>query len=157
MNKTEAQLAHDARNARSAELAAERKARRIAAHQSANEDKKIAAIVERARKGKGTEALVAAFAAVTNPTDWRFGIDAVIEGPMSEDDHALTMAAITFFTCGQARSIRENDRTEFNADGFAENCFHDLSPVSAEEIAMVTEIADAAGFPVKAEPQLKAA
>ena len=106
-------------------------------------------LLKDARNGKGIEVLTKAFASVCNPTDWRFEIDYVIEGEMSSLDYDATMAAIAFFTLGTPRSIQENDRTEFNADGFAENVCTDPCPISREDVAMVMGIAEAAGFPVK--------
>lgn len=106
-------------------------------------------ILKDARNGKGIEVLTKAFASVCNPTDWRFEIDCVIEGEMSSLDYDTTMAAIAFFTFGTPGSIEENDRIEFNGDGFAQNVWTDPCPVSREDLAMVTEIAEAAGFPIK--------
>lgn len=155
--KTEAQIAHEARNAAAAEAAAERKAQRIARHEEANSNARCERLLKDARNGKGIEVLTDAFAAVCNPTDWRFGFDSVIEGKMNNLGHDTMLAAITFFTLGTPGSIREDDRTEFNADGFAANVWVDPCPVSQEDINMVMEIAEAAGFPVKEYELPKAA
>lgn len=118
-----------------------------------NLDAKIESLVQNARNGDGVEALAAAFAPVANPIDWRFGVNAVITGKLSDDDYAMTMASIAFFTCGVPCSIREADKTEFYADGYAMNFWHDTTAVSYAEAEMVANAASAAGFAVKALQQ----
>ncbi|WP_298848898.1 hypothetical protein [uncultured Salinicola sp.] len=155
--------AHAQRNADVAAAAAERKAARIEAHNNANEDQKHERLVKDASNGKGLNVLTAAFAKVSNPVDWRFGVDAVIEGHMSNADYVTTMAAITFFTRGAAGSIRDDARTEFFADGFYMNTLGDCAPANPrteEEFGMletIVSIASDAGFPVKPESLAKAA
>ena len=157
--KTDAQIAHEERNAKAAEAAAARKAQRIADHQARNQTRKVEAIVEAARNGKGVEDLAATFAPLAAAKDWRFDVDATVTGPMNDNDYAQTLAAIAFFTCvnvDQIGAIREETETTFSAEGFWWNGMR--APTVANDVVEAVEAAaTAAGFAQESDILYKAA
>ena len=124
---------------------------------SSDEDAAINSLVEAARRGEGHAELAAAFAVVSNPTNWQFSVEHVIEGPVSDDQYIKTMAAITFFTFQSPGSICEKEWTQFNSDGFAMNVNDDPCPVSREDLLMVMKAAEDAGLPAQWPDRSKAA
>lgn len=157
--KTDAQIAHEARNAEAEAAAAARKAQRISDHQARNQARKVEAIVAAARNGKGVEDLATTFAPLASSKDWRFDVEATVAGAMNDNDYVQTLAAISFFTCvdvNQIGAIREETETTFSAEGFWWNGMR--APTVANDVVEAVEAAaTAAGFAQESEILYKAA
>lgn len=157
--KTDAQIAHEARNAEAAIDAAARKAQRISDHQARNQARKVEALVTAARNGKGVEDLAAAFAPLASSKDWRFDVEATVVGAMNDNDYVQTLAAISFFTCvnvDQIGAIRAETGTTIWAEGFWWNGMR--APTVANDVVEAVEAAAAAAeFTQECEILYKAA